>query len=169
MSVNYREAQDVDFPAVAAMHYPVWLESNSGVMSPFVLDQFDGPETWPDERYRKTLRPPGWAMWIADDGGQVVGMTMFGPVPNDPSLVELDSLYVATREQGIGSSLLQKALDSQPSDDVILWVAEKNQRTRNFYWNRGFRPDDRAWMWEPAPGLRVPQLGYRLNRSVSAP
>lgn len=169
MSVDYRQAQEADFPTVAATHYPVWLESNSGVMTPYVLDLFDGPETWPDERYRETLSTPGWTMWIAESDGQVVGMTMFGPVPDNPHLVEVDSLYVATKNQGIGSNLLQKALDSQPSADVVLSVAEKNQRARDYYWNRGFRPDGRAWVWEPMSGVHVPQLGYRLNRSMSAP
>lgn len=169
MSVDYRQALEADYPAVAAMHYPVWRESNSGVMTPYVLDLFDGPETWPDGRYPETLSKRGWAMWIAESDGQVVGMTMFGPVPDDPSLVELDSLYVATKNEGIGSSLLQKALDLQPAGDVVLWVAEKNQRARDYYWNRGFRPDDRAWTWEPTSGVRVPQLGYTLKRSVSAP
>ena len=169
MSVEFRQAQEEDFPAVAAMQYPVWRESNCGVMTPYVLDQFDGPETWPDTRYRETLSAPGWTMWIAESDGEVVGMTIFGPTPDNPRLVELDSLYVATKDQGIGGSLLGKALDSQSSDDVVLWVAEKNQKARNYYWNRGFRPDGRTWVWVPMPGVQVPQLGYRLYRSGRAP
>ncbi|OBG30968.1 hypothetical protein A5672_27180 [Mycobacterium alsense] len=164
MSVTYRQAEEEDFPAVAAMHYPVWRESNSGVMTPYVLDQFDGPEAWPDASYRPTLSSPRWNMWIADSDGEVVGMTMFGPTLDDPHLVELHSLYVATKNRGIGSSLLQKALDSQPSDDVVLWVAEDNQRARDYYSRRGFQPDGRSWMWVPMTGVQVPQLGYRLNR-----
>lgn len=134
------------------------------MVTPYVLDQFDGPETWPDKRYRATLSAPGWTMWIAESDGEVVGMTMFGPTPDDPHLVELDSLYVATKNQGIGGSLLGKALDSQPSDEVVLWSPRKTRGHAITTGTRGFRPDGRAWIWVPMSSVQVPQLGYRLYR-----
>lgn len=164
-----RRAQEEDFPSIAQMHYPVWRESNDGVMTLFVLDMFDTPETWPDKAYKPKLSRPGWAMWIAESEGQPVGVTIFGPEAANQNLVELDSLYVARKDQGIGSSLLAKALDSQPSDDVILWCSEENRRARGYYYNRGFRLDGRTQIWEPVLGVRVSQVGYRLNRSASAP
>lgn len=162
-----RQATEDDFPAVAAMHQPVWLKSNEGVMTQYVLAQFDGPADWPEQKYRPTLSRPGWAMWIAESDGELAGMTMFGPDPANPELVELDSLYVANEGQGIGTALLGKALALQPSDDVVLWCSQENHRARGWYENpkRGFELDGRTEMWEPLPGVLVPQLGYRLYRA----
>jgi ribosomal protein S18 acetylase RimI-like enzyme len=166
-----RQAQGEDFLAVAQIHYPVWIDSNNGVMTPFVLNWFDPPEIWPESKYRPTLSTPGWQMWIAESDGNPLGMTIFGPDPENTDLIELDSLYVATKDQGIGTSLLAKVLASHPSHDVVLWCSEKNQRARDYYEGekRGFKLDGRTKIWEPFSGVQVPQVGYRLYRSTDAP
>jgi GNAT superfamily N-acetyltransferase len=163
--VEIRQAQIEDFPAVATMHYPVWLDSNSGVMTPYVLSLFDPPETWPDTAYAQKLSAPGWTMWIAESDNRAVGMAVFGPDAEDDRVIELDSLYVARKEEGIGGRLLNKALESDPSADMRLWVAEGNLRARSYYENRGFARDGRTKVWKPMSGVQVPQLGYRLRRS----
>jgi GNAT superfamily N-acetyltransferase len=167
--VEIRQAQAEDFPAVAAMHHPVWLESNSGVMTPYVLDLFAPPESWPDKRYALSLSTPGWQMWIAESDAQPVGMAIFGPDSENHHLIELDSLYVAREREGIGGRLLAKALESQPSADIILWCAEKNFRARSYYENRGFKLDGRSLIWTAMQGVEVPQLGYRLRRTPDSP
>jgi ribosomal protein S18 acetylase RimI-like enzyme len=109
-------------------------------------------------------------MWIAESDGEVVGMTILGPDTEDPSRVELDSLYVAREKQGIGTSLLEKARESQPSDDVVLWCAANNHRARGYYENekRGFQLDGRTKTWVPLSGVYVPQLGYRWYRGLAS-
>jgi len=105
-------------------------------------------------------------MWIAEAGGQLLGMTISGPDPDDPERVELDALYIsqASQRHGVGRLLLAQVLNSHPRGDVVLWCAEVNDAARRFYEKNDFHLDGRTLDWEPAPGVKVPHLGYRLRR-----
>jgi GNAT superfamily N-acetyltransferase len=164
--VTVREATSVDFADVAAMHYPVWRKSWSGVLADQVLDGLTSPRTWAVLLYPRDLSRPGWRMWIAEAAGQLLGMTIFGPDPDDPERIELDALYIsqASQRHGVGSQLLAKVLDADPRSDVVLWCAQANGVARRFYEKNNFHLDGRTLDWEPLPGVKVPHLGYRLTR-----
>ncbi|OBJ73967.1 GNAT family N-acetyltransferase [Mycobacterium colombiense] len=163
--ITIREATPTDFADVAAMHYPVWRQSWSGVLPAEVLDVLTSPKRWAVLLYPRDLSRPGWRMWVAEAGGQLLGMTIFGPDPDDPERLELDALYIsqASQRHGVGGLLLAKALNSDPRD-VVLWCAEANGVARRFYEKNGFHLDGRTLDWEPVPGVKVPHLGYRLRR-----
>jgi GNAT superfamily N-acetyltransferase len=164
--ITLREATPIDFADVAAMHYPVWRQSWAGVLPAQVLDALTSPERWAVLLYPRDLSRQGWRMWIAESGGQLLGMTIFGPDPDDPERLELDALYIsqASQRHGIGRLLLAKALGCDPHCDVVLWCAEANAVARLFYEKNDFHPDGRTLDWEPVPGVKVPHLGYRLRR-----
>lgn len=164
--ITIREATPTDFDEVAAMHYPVWRQSWSGVLPDEVLDVLTSPKRWAVLLYPRDLGRPGWRMWVAEGGGQLIGMTIFGPDPDDPERLELDALYIsqASQRHGVGARLLAKALNADPRGDVVLWCAEANGAARRFYEKNDFHLDGRTLDWEPAPGVKVPHLGYRLRR-----
>ncbi|OBJ02556.1 GNAT family N-acetyltransferase [Mycobacterium sp. 1465703.0] len=164
--ITLREATPIDFADVAAMHYRVWRQSWAGVLPAHVLDALTSPKRWAVLLYPRDLSRPGWRMWIAESSGQLLGMTIFGPDPDDPERLQLDALYISPESQrhGIGGLLLAKVLDCDPGCDVVLWCAEANAAARRFYEKNDFHPDGRTLNWEPAPGVKVPHLGYRLRR-----
>ncbi|OBK61033.1 GNAT family acetyltransferase [Mycobacterium colombiense] len=164
--ITIREATPTDFADVAAMHYPVWRQSWSGVLPAEVLDVLTSPKRWAVLLYPRDLSRPGWRMWVAEAGEQLLGMTIFGPDPDDPERLELDALYIsqASQRHGVGGLLLAKALNSDPRGDVVLWCAEANGVARRFYEKNDFHLDGRTLDWEPVPGVKVPHLGYRLRR-----
>ena len=164
--ITIREAKPDDFASVAEMHYPVWRQSWSGILAPPLLDLLGPPKRWVAEIYPQTLSRRGWSMWIAESGGQTLGVTIFGPDTAAPDDLQIDALYIAGQSQrhGIGGLLLDKALSAHPSGDVILWCAEKNGKARRFYEKKNFEVDGRTMDWEPLPGIHVAHIGYRLRR-----
>jgi GNAT superfamily N-acetyltransferase len=167
--IRIREAKPADFANVAQMHYPVWRRSWSGILADYLLDMLGAPKRWATETYPQDLSRPGWSMWLAESGGKTLGMTIFGPDLANPDDLQIDALYTAEESQhlGIGSRLLDKAVRSNPSGDVILWCAEKNHKAREFYEKKNFRLDGRTFIWKPLPGVPVPHVGYRLYRSAA--
>ena len=169
IAVEIREARVPEYRRVAQMHYRAWRQSYRGIIAPVLLDLFDDPLHWAGHVYPEKLSQPGWAMWLAESGGQPVGVSISGPEPKRPDRLEIDALYVEPEHQGqrVGSLLLAHALTSQPLGDVVLWCAAKNHRARRFYEAKGFQPDGRRLDWKPIPDIEVPQVGYLLERSVS--
>lgn len=167
-NIRIRAAKPIDFPKVAAMHYPVWRQSWTGILDPYLLDMIGSPKLWVEESYPQSLKRGGWSMWIAESGGQPIGMTMFGPDIAHPDRIQIDALYVAENSQrhGIGGRLLNRALHSHPSADMILWCVEKNSKARGFYEKKDFHIDGRTFTWKPLSGVNVPHVGYRLYRSA---
>jgi GNAT superfamily N-acetyltransferase len=166
--IRIRQAVPADYENVMEMHYPSWRQSYTGILTPYVLDMID-PQNWVDQEYLLRLSRSGWTMWLAESDGQPIGMSIFGPEPGNPDHLEIDALYIAVESQrrGIGGLLLDKALSSQPSDDAVVWCAEKNHRARRFYEKKGFRLDGRTFTWTLIPGVaEAPQVGYRLHRSA---
>lgn len=148
------------------MHYRVWRRSWNGIVADFLLDIIGTPRHWATTSYPQTLSQRGWSMWIAESGGKIVAMTVFGPDAANPGDLQIEALYTAEESQrcGIGGRLLNRAIRANPSGDVILWCAEKNAQARRFYENKDFEVDGRTYLWKPLPGVSVPHVGYRLRR-----
>jgi ribosomal protein S18 acetylase RimI-like enzyme len=66
-------------------------------------------------------------VWVAEDGGRIVGMASL-------SAEMLDHLYVLPAEQrrGAGCALLGKAKERRP-DGFTFWVFQQNEGARRFY------------------------------------
>ena len=72
-------------------------------------------------------------VWVAEDGGRIVGMASL-------SAGMLDQFYVhpAAQRRGAGSALLDKAKERRP-DGFTFWVFQQNEPARRFYERRGCR------------------------------
>jgi GNAT superfamily N-acetyltransferase len=164
--IRIREAKPDDYADVAEMHYPVWRRSWTGILAPPLLDILGTPKRWAAEIYPQSLNRTGWSMWIAESAGRTVGVTIFGPDSDAPDRLLIDALYVTEESQrlGVGGHLLETAMSTHPSGDVVLWCAVENGRARSFYEKRNFRIDGRTLDWEPLPGVIVPHVGYRFTR-----
>ncbi|KLO47175.1 GNAT family acetyltransferase [Mycobacterium nebraskense] len=165
--IRIREAKPSDFDKVAEMHYLVWRQSWNGILADYMLDIIGTPRLWATYTYPQTLSRRGWSMWIAESGGEILSMTVFGPDATRSDHLQIEALYTAEESQGlgIGGRLLNKAVRSNPSGDVILWCAEENDKARQFYEQRNFKLDGRTYIWKPLPGVTVRHVGYRLESS----
>ena len=166
--VKIRRAGPSDFDKVAAMHYPVWRNSWVGILEDHLIDLIATPKLWATVKYPEALNQPGWSMWVAESRGKLLGMMIFGPDAANPNDIQIDALYTAEEAHGlgVGALLLGKAARSNPSGDVILWCAEKADKTREFYEKNNFQLEDRTLVWEALPGVRVTHVGYRLHQSA---
>jgi GNAT superfamily N-acetyltransferase len=72
-------------------------------------------------------------VWVAEDGGRIVGMASL-------SKEMLDHFYVHPHAhgRGAGSALLDKAKERRP-DGFTFWVFQQNENARRFYERRGCR------------------------------
>ena len=72
-------------------------------------------------------------VWLAEDGGRIVGMASL-------SDAMLDQLYVHPDAQrcGAGGALLDKTKERRP-DGFTFWVFQQNENARRFYERRGCR------------------------------
>jgi GNAT superfamily N-acetyltransferase len=92
--------------------------------------------------------PPGAGAWVAERGGEIVGVAVrVGP--------ELRSLYVVPQAWGTGAAaaLMAAAVGAIRGDgatEAILWVVEENGRATRFYEREG---------WEPTGETRESELG----------
>jgi GNAT superfamily N-acetyltransferase len=93
----------------------------------------------------------GWLAWIAEDGNRARGcvwLCLIGKLPNPVEEPEwhgyVSSLYVqsALRGQGVGTALLEAALDEcarRGVDAIVLWPTPDS---RTLYERHGFRVRD---------------------------
>jgi GNAT superfamily N-acetyltransferase len=167
--VKIRRAGPNDFAKVAEMHFPVWRQSWAGIVEDYLLDVMATPKFWAEVSYPEAVNRDGWGLWVAETRNKMLGMTIFGPDTTNADTLHIEALYTAVgaNKLGIGVRLLNKAVRSNPSGDVILWCAEKNSRARKFYEDNNFQLDGRSYMWKPLPGVSVPHVGYRFYRSAA--
>lgn len=167
--VKIRRAEPKEFAKVAQMHFPVWKQSWAGIIEDYMLDVMATPKWWAEVKYPEAVNLPGWGLWVAEARNKMLGMTIFGPDSTAADTLRLEALYTAEAAQqlGVGVRLLNKVVRSNPSSDVILWCAEKNDKARRFYEKHDFQLDGRSYIWKPLPGVTVPHVGYRLFRSAA--
>ena len=124
------------------------------------------------ERWRSRLaRPPrGWATFVAERAGAVVGFAAVGPSRDERGLGELYAIYVDPDawSTGAGRALIQRCEAQLRTEYAVatLWVLEDNQRARGFYERAGWLPDgarktERRW------GIRAAEVRYRKELESS--
>jgi ribosomal protein S18 acetylase RimI-like enzyme len=100
-------------------------------------DEVDrGDDDWKEAVVRR-------ARFIAEAGGEVIGMVAVGPSTYSGS-AEITSLWVdpGARGQGVGDSLMSTAFDwasSERRSEILLWVTEDNPHAQRLYERQGFR------------------------------
>jgi len=103
---------------------------------------------------------PANEVWVADEGGEVVGFASF-------SDDVLGHLYVAPRWQrrGVGQVLLNKVKARRP-DGFTLWTHQPNTGARAFYEHEGLQAVE--FTDGSANQEKVPDVRYAWRRTGSA-
>ncbi|MEX0760913.1 MAG: GNAT family N-acetyltransferase [Dehalococcoidia bacterium] len=135
-----RRATECDAESVATVH----MAARRAAM-PFLPELHSEAETI---RYFTGVVIPTQQVWVVDREGQVAG---FAAV--DEQFLEHLYVHPARQGQGIGSALLNKAIEVA-GETLDLWVFQRNEAARRFYERRGFelvRTTDGAGNEEKAP------------------
>ena len=151
--VSVREARANDLAAVVEVFLACWRGSYADLLPAEVRDLYtvnSATAMW--------RRAPLDRMLVSDvDDRGVLGVTRFGPDPDEPAAGHVFSLYVHPGAQGLGlgRELLTAAAGRLRADgfaEATLWVFEGNASARHFYAGQGWMQDG---------GIRV-EAAYRL-------
>lgn len=88
-------------------------------------------------------------VWIVDSPPAYAVLTWGWSIEAGGAEAVLDEIFVAERDAGVGSSLIQHVLDDgrrRGLSRVLLETETHNQRVREFYERHGFRVDASVWM-----------------------
>jgi GNAT superfamily N-acetyltransferase len=143
--MNLRLATRSDAPTLARLRYK--FRSITEVDSESEEQFLTRCSQWMTER----LQQQNWRCWVVDQGGTIIGalwLQLIEKIPNPTEEPELHAyitnvfVHEAARGQGIGSQLLDTALQFcklLPAHAVILWPSDKS---RTLYERNGFSVQD---------------------------
>jgi GNAT superfamily N-acetyltransferase len=165
--ITIRLATLADAEALARLHVRSWQWAYRGQLPDEYLDRM--PETM--ERRIEARRaqladlPPDYRVWIAEQGGQMVGFAVTEPSRDadaSPSTGEVSLIYLEQEAagKGIGRQLFAHAVEDLRQHgyaQAILWVLETNSRARRFYEAAGWRADG-ASKTEERPGALLREV-----------
>ena len=95
-------------------------------------------------------------VWIVDSPPAYAVLTWGWSIEGGGAEAVLDEIFVAERDAGVGSSLIQHVLDDgrrRGLSRILLETETHNQRVREFYERYGFRVDASVWMAHEFVGL----------------
>lgn len=136
----------IEIRLVAPDDVPEVLGLVTDVLAEFGLEFGKGAAT--DEELRHlpaSYAAKGGAFWIARRDGELLGTCGIAPV--EPTIYELRKMYLqpASRGLGLGTRLLELAIDfarSRGATHVVLDTIEQMSRAIAFYEAHGFMRDD---------------------------
>jgi GNAT superfamily N-acetyltransferase len=169
--VEVRPATPQDAEAIERIRVRGWQVGYRHVFPPAELDRMTADAS----RWAESLAhpEPGFACFVAEEEGRVVGWAATGPSGDaDDEVGELHGLYVDPDcwGRGAGRALLDRAEDELAGHwrHAVLWTLEDNPRTRRFYEAAGWRLDGLMGVFERL-GVKAPLVRYvkRLRRSTS--
>jgi ribosomal protein S18 acetylase RimI-like enzyme len=127
-----------DAHAIAHVHVASWRTTYRGVLS----DEFLGSlsETNYEERWKRVIADGASKVYVAEDGGNVVGFASGGRerAGEEGYEGELYAIYLleASQRRGFGRELVRAAVEGLRElglNDMIIWVLRDNQPARAFY------------------------------------
>lgn len=145
-----RIARPSDVPAVGLVQAAVWRAAYGHILSPEVVEQFDGPKfarVWRDSLSHP--RSPRHVLLVACAGEQVVGFAAVGPSA-DADATETSGEILAlgvhpdARHSGHGSRLLNASVDTLRGKGFVslsTWILARDEATRAFLTAAGLSPD----------------------------
>ena len=171
--MHIRRATPADAQALSRIAEKTFVEAFGHLYPPEDLQAFLR-ESYAVERQRIILEAPGYAVWLLEDEGGIVGHAAAGPcgLPNPdvrPEDGELKRLYVLRAHQngGWGGRLFQTVMDWLLADGPrTLWIGvwSENFGAQRFYARHGF-----AKVGEHEfPVGRVVDREFTLRREKSA-
>jgi GNAT superfamily N-acetyltransferase len=167
--VRVRPATAADAEVIGAVQEHGWQVAYCHIFPAAELERggFIEIERW---RGRLADPPAGWATFVIEREGTVIGFASVGPSRDEHGIGELYAIYVDPGEwsTGAGRALIEQCErelgDRYP--EATLWVLEENPRARAFYERAGWLPDG-ARKAEERWGVRAPELRYRKELKSS--
>jgi ribosomal protein S18 acetylase RimI-like enzyme len=164
VTATVRRATVEDARAIAEVHIETWRATYVDIMPPEVLAGLDVDRR--EELWRRYAATEGYAVFVAERDGRVVGFVSVGACDDLEDTGELYAIYVAPDVWGTraGLALMEAAVEwlAERWDEAVLWVATENPRARRFYERYGWIVDgDRVDT--SLIGAPVPETRYRLS------
>ena len=159
-----RRAALADGADIASVHVRTWQAAYAHVFGAERLAGLDVRRR--TAGWERSLRE-GETVFVADEGGRVVGFAAVGPSRDDADEAELYAIYALPESwgSGAGPALLGAGLEEMRAagyEEAVLWVLEDNPRARRFYAREGFEPDGGP-KEESVLGMRVVEVRLRLR------
>ena len=129
-----RPLRDEDAPGIVALVAACWAEYPGCVMD------LDGEN--PELRcFASHCAALGGAAWIAEEGGEIVGMIVTAPLGNEEW--EIKRLYVAGAHRGAGLAQALLAMSERCAVErgarrLVLWSDTRFDRAHRFYEKQGY-------------------------------
>lgn len=149
MAVRIREAEPKDARTIAEIHVRAWRSAYRRQLADDFLDGLNVEDRL--EMHRRALEspPPGYRMWLAEDGSRAVGFAVTGKSEDadaDERTAEVYAIYLEPDRvgTGVGRGLFSHAvgdLRDRGFHTATLWVLETNEVARRFYEVAGWKPD----------------------------
>ncbi|GGO86372.1 hypothetical protein GCM10011584_08520 [Nocardioides phosphati] len=135
-TVVIRRATPADVDGVLAVGRATWPPTYGPLVGDAYVDHVLASWWTPESTHASIERG---VVWVADDGGEVVGMASYGLRERTATI---GRLYVRPERQreGVGEALLAKVLGAVAgtADRVTLAFMDGNEAARLFYGARGF-------------------------------
>jgi len=157
VTVEVRDAQLHDAPAIARIHVECWRHAYAELVPKALLDGLDvnsRTERW--QRILGSARPPAATLVSVEASGIVTGFASVDAARDDgdatdPSLGELQAIYLAPPAIGTGTGrvLLAAATDRMRDSGFTsarLDVLPGNARARQVYEAAGWTPSGEPWI-----------------------
>ena len=149
MTVRIREGEPRDAEAIATIHVRSWQEAYRDQLTDEYLDGLKVEDRLEMHRYALSQPPPEYRMWVAEDGGRILGFAVTGRSEDadaDERTGELYAIYLEPDRvgTGLGQTLFEHAvgdLRERGFRTATLWVLETNARARRFYELAGWATD----------------------------
>lgn len=157
---------------MARVHVDSWEAAYRGLISDEVIDGLT-VEARTAAWSRALSEPePRTAAFVAEHGGEVVGLSWVGPTRDDdldPEKVgDVLAIYVVPDHwgHGHGRDLMVRSLDWLRSDGfsaAMLWVLDTNTVGREFYERGGWRLDTATKLDDSFGGDPLSEVRYRIG------
>lgn len=165
-----RAATVDDARAVAEIHVADWRWAYRGLVPDELLDSLSIERR--EEMWRGGLERglAGWALFVAEREGKVLGFVGCGPSGDDDAEDATGEVYAIYLQPeavgtGVGRELLARATEHLRAFGfrrATLWVLSNNARTRRFYEIAGWRADgtEKTQDWD---GHQLHEVRYRID------
>jgi GNAT superfamily N-acetyltransferase len=167
--VEVRHATVDDARRIEEIRVRTWRVAYRHLLPAADLDAMPIDETrWV---HRIAEPPPGWAVFVAEEAGNVIGFAAIGPSRDQQGPGELFAIYVEHHawSTGAGRALIERAELELAKDYelAMLWVLDENVRARRFYERAGWELEGVRKI-EMFLGTEVPEVRYRKRLGTTS-